>query len=576
MRLTVNRERDKLARCRCCNVNFELASGSWFVANAQSAPEIEAPRLQRGEDKHILLPSDTQESLLRHSLHVRNETIRTLLASRFWRLTRPLRLALDAAQTARWFIKGRHGDRPARYTKRLLPPVTPDTRELQVLTNEMTEPLRQARMRRDLDTFLEGSGRLVLPMHQAPVVSVILVLHNRAALTLACLTALKTWIDVPCEVVVVDDGSTDETPELLARTDGARILKNSRTAGFSRACNQAAAASRGASLLLLGQEAALRPGAVAAALRLLAELPDAGAVGGPGLAPDGKSIIKRGRLYDTGRVAWDGDDLARDGYRISSREADFATRAFLMTPRHLWDRVGGLDEAFEDGPYAEADYCLRLRRIGRGCIFDREAAVTMNAKLPAPTGNNVDMERSRTLFQAKHLEFLVQQRPDPQGDRGYALIEAGYSAPRIDVPRPRVEIYWHFNEACNFRCSYCFRSAVDHFRGQEHPACGRFEPEELAARFKSSGFAWKIVFTVEGGWNRFSERFRYLRQKGFAIRAVYVTHPSLFDRMERDLERLRSRASRASRSRYSADSGRAAPTPLPIPRSSEGSWNGSG
>lgn len=45
---------------------------------------------------------------------------------------------------------------------------------------------------------------------------------------------------------------------------------------------------------------------------------------------------------------------------------------------------------------------------------------------------------------------------------------------------------------------------------------------------------------VEGGWSRFIERFRHLQQRGFPIRAVYVTHPALFDRMERDLETLRA------------------------------------
>lgn len=174
-----------------------------------------------------------------------------------------------------------------------------------------------------------------------------------------------------------------------------------------------------------------------------------------------------------------------------------------MTPRDLWEELGGLDDAFMDGPYPEADYCFRLRRSGRVIVFAPEAAVILNAEPPAPESGTGDAERIRTLFQARHLASLVDQPPDPQGDRGYALIDSGYSSPPPPAPRPPVEVSWHFNEAGNFRCPYCFRSVVDRFRGEEHPACGRCEPDEVAARFDDSGLSWKIVFT---GGSRCSPR----------------------------------------------------------------------
>lgn len=604
-RRAVNLGRDGLERCRCCNVNFELASGSWFVTSAQSAIEIEATRPPRGTSspaERLLQPPGEAETRLQRGVQERDETIRVLLSSRSWRLTRPVRSMLDAAQIARWHIGGRRGDRPATGAMYLPPPLPLAPRDWRGLADEMAEAFRQERLHGDLDAFLGGPGRLVLPAHPAPEISVLLVLHNRAALTFACLRALKTWIDAPYEVVIVDDGSTDETGALLARLDGARLLRNPRALGFARACNQAAAEARGATLLLLSQDAVLRPEAVAAARRALSAWPDAGAVGVPCLAPDGTSVIERGIVYDTGRVVRVGGDSSPDGSTCrGSHAVDFATRAFLMTPRDLWERIGGLDEAFADGPYTEVDYCFRLRRSGRVSVFVPEAAVVLNTESTAPDGTGGDEESIRTRFQARHLETLADRPPDPRGDRGYAQIESGSSSPLPADSRPRVEVYWHFNEACNFRCSYCFRSGVDRFRGQEHPACGRFEPEEMAARFDESGLSWKVVFTggepllaprfveisralalrhrialntnlstdvafafaeavppervheiyaslhpverdrVEGDWARFIERFHHLQRRGFPIRAVYVTHPALFDRMERDLETLRGR-----------------------------------
>ncbi|HOU52098.1 MAG TPA: glycosyltransferase [Smithella sp.] len=603
LRQSINHERKSLARCNCCNINFELASGSWFVTPAQSAAAIEAPRLHPGGDspaERMLLPAAPEEYLLRQNHQMRDETLQVLLTSRFWRMTQPLRRAMDAFQTVRWLIRGRHGDPPATATMRLLPPPQDARQKIRSTVNEILDTSHQARLQRDLDHFLNGPGQLILNNNQTPVISVLLVLHNRAALTFACLTALKKGMDIPFELIVVDDGSTDETPALLARLSGVRVLKNSQPAGFVHACNQAASVARGAYLLMLGQETMLQLATMTSALHFLTDLPDVGAVGGPCLAPDGQVVISQCFVYDTGRIAWDSAPSKPD--RTTKREmssADFATRLFLITPRDLWGKVGGLDDYFDNGLYTEVDYCFKLRHAGKKIIFDPTAAATINAMPSALTQKHIADERHQAIFQARHLELLVTQKPDPKGDRGYTMIDAGYSSSRRDANRPHIELYWHFNEACNFRCSYCFRAVADYFRGQEHPACGRFEPEEIAARFNQSGFAWKIVFTggepllaphfvdvcralslrhrialntnlsndqayafadavnpsrvhdiyaalhpderdrVEGGWTGFLERFRYFLKKGFTIRAVYVTHPSYFDRMERDLERLR-------------------------------------
>jgi GT2 family glycosyltransferase len=87
--------------------------------------------------------------------------------------------------------------------------------------------------------------------------SIVVVVRDRAALTLRCLTALAGLPDEPSfEVVLVDDGSQDETPALLAGVEGDLIaLRNDEPVGFAAACDQAVAAASGEYVVLLHDDA---------------------------------------------------------------------------------------------------------------------------------------------------------------------------------------------------------------------------------------------------------------------------------------------------------------------------------
>ena len=84
-----------------------------------------------------------------------------------------------------------------------------------------------------LRDFLDANTILSLPPSPTPRLSILLVLYNRAELTLACLRSLQPRLaELEAEVVLVDNASRDETRTLLHRLRGATVLCNDENLGF--------------------------------------------------------------------------------------------------------------------------------------------------------------------------------------------------------------------------------------------------------------------------------------------------------------------------------------------------------
>ncbi|HEX3067395.1 MAG TPA: glycosyltransferase, partial [Thermoanaerobaculia bacterium] len=85
--------------------------------------------------------------------------------------------------------------------------------------------------------------------------SIVIPTFNTAAMTLACCRAALAAIPAASEVIVVDDGSTDGTHELLrAEVPEVQIVRLDVNRRFAAAANAGVAASKGAIILLLNSD----------------------------------------------------------------------------------------------------------------------------------------------------------------------------------------------------------------------------------------------------------------------------------------------------------------------------------
>lgn len=263
-----------------------------------------------------------------------------------------------------------------------------------------------------LESFLLSTATIEFPVHEKPVTSIVLVLFNRAELTLQCLySILKSQCD-PYEIIIVDNASTDATRELLKRVKGVRIIENETNLHYLRACNQAARHARGEFLLLLNNDAQIQGDSICAALKTLTSSADIGAVGGRIILPDGT-------LQEAGSIIWqDGSCL---GYGrgespfapefMFKRDVDYCSAVFLLTRRAQFLAQGGFDEAFAPAYYEETDYCVRLWKEGKRVVYDPGVSVLHYEFASSASKQTaiVLQQEHREIFIAKHRDWLAGQ-----------------------------------------------------------------------------------------------------------------------------------------------------------------------
>ncbi len=131
-----------------------------------------------------------------------------------------------------------------------------------------------------------------------PKCSIIIPIFNEVALTQRCLEALIEYTpDDLYEVVLVDNGSTDETSEFLSQLEGdVAIIRNKENLGFAAACQQGAEVASTDLLLFLRRETPVSQGWLEQIFGKLEDSPKVGAVLGSA------TLIRRADLEQAGSV----------------------------------------------------------------------------------------------------------------------------------------------------------------------------------------------------------------------------------------------------------------------------------
>jgi GT2 family glycosyltransferase len=217
---------------------------------------------------------------------------------------------------------------------------------------------------------------------KTPGVSILILAHNKSAYTRRCLDSLPASSLRPFEVVLVDNGSTDDTPALFdawqSRAEAAGIavqrLRLPANEGAIRGRNAGMERMNGKHWVFLDNDAVVRTrGWMEKLSAVLENDPSIGAVGPKlvyalpphGIQCAGCDVTKGGRVIFRGR----GEERLAPAFN-ASRDCQTLISACWMMRADVAKKIGPLDERFSPVQFEDIDYCYRIREAGFRCAYE--------------------------------------------------------------------------------------------------------------------------------------------------------------------------------------------------------------
>ena len=233
------------------------------------------------------------------------------------------------------------------------------------------------------------------------LVSIIVLCWNQLEYTKQCVSSVLKYTDCPYELILIDNGSTDDTAKYLWQ-HGDRVISNSRNHGVARGWNQGIWEAKGDYVVVLNNDTIVTPGWLKSMVET-SEATGAGIVGprsnnisGPqqidNLTLNSKeAILKMAEVWNSAK--------------LQPFECDRIVGFCMLIKRKVLNTIGLFDERFGMGNYEDDDYCLRALKAGFKNVVCNQSFV-FHYRSKSYDDKSVDwlklMEENRIKFEEKH------------------------------------------------------------------------------------------------------------------------------------------------------------------------------
>lgn len=227
-------------------------------------------------------------------------------------------------------------------------------------------------------------------MLPTPLISVVIVTWNNAAHLTQCLSALSRQTVQDFEIILVDNGSTDDAAaELESRRAGLHVTihRLPSNLGFAAANNIGARLARGKWLALLNADAYPEPDWLESLLNAAERRPEFTFFASRQIQYDNPALLDgAGDAYHVSGLAWRQHyNQPVENYGLHEQEVFGACAAAALYRRDDFLVIGGFDETYFSY-YEDVDLSFRLRLLGGRCLY--VSGATVHHIGSASTGKN--------------------------------------------------------------------------------------------------------------------------------------------------------------------------------------------
>ncbi len=265
----------------------------------------------------------------------------------------------------------------------------------------------------------EKEYKRVFAAVENPDVSIVIPVYNQWEYTAACLASIHDHTNTEkstYEVIIADDGSTDETVNLEKYFQGVKIAKTSTNLGFLGNCNNAALFAKGKYILFLNNDTQVQPNWLSSLVEKMEADEKIGVIGSKLVYPDGT-------LQEAGGIVWQnasGMNYGRnkkpeDKEFCYFKESDYISGASILVRKSLWDKLGGFDKRYIPAYYEDTDIAFEARAAGlKVCLQPASLVVHFEGK-----SHGTDLGSGIKKYQVVNKEkFLDKWKTILKSDHG--------------------------------------------------------------------------------------------------------------------------------------------------------------
>ena len=212
----------------------------------------------------------------------------------------------------------------------------------------------------------------IKPIHH----SIIIVIYNSLPYLERCFNSLSKEIDSSCEVIIVDNASSDHALDFIEQNFSSfKIIRNTENIGFAAACNRGADFASGEILVYLNPDTEVCPGWLANLTQRLEQ--------DNSVAITNSKIMLLSNPDKIGSCGLDihftGLSFARDFMRdqnakVESRYIQAISGTSFAARKDMWDKLGGFDERFFMY-FEDVDLSWRAQLAGYKCLLAQDSVL---------------------------------------------------------------------------------------------------------------------------------------------------------------------------------------------------------